>query len=117
MNRLWIIVVALLLSSCAAPGEDVQQDASRVIVSVSDERYGDCIPKDKRDQIAKVFEDAANTDKGAQDPPDLPRECGSSDQDQAMIAWDQCNDEYEGADIKKATAHARSCEEKFPPPD
>lgn len=111
MRRSWILLVvaALALSGCAVPGRDIVKE-SRVSVSVSDPRYGNCIPKEKRALMTAMFED---TD----DPPTLPRECGSSAQDEAMMKWDKCNDAYEGADIKKARAHAKSCEKNFPPPD
>lgn len=109
-----LVFVAVALSACG--GETRKRESASKVIAFLPE-YSECIRAEERDQMVELMPDSGP------DVPDIPRECGNSRKDRAIVGFQKCTEEYAGSNAgsmqeraKAATAHAETCAERFPLP-
>lgn len=109
-----LVFVAVALSACA--DKTRKRESAPKVLSLLTE-YSECIQAEERGPMIEMMEDSSL------DVSRLPRECGSSRRDRAIVGFQRCTEEHAGSDAAsmqeralEVTAQAETCAERFPLP-
>lgn len=109
-----MVFAAVALSAC---GNETRKQESAPKAKAFLPEYSECMPAEQSDQLIELMPDSGP------DVSDMPRECGNSAKDRAIVGFQECTKGFVASTStsrqqrgRAAVTHAETCAERFPLP-